>query len=40
MTKMALTAAGEIHPMPDHVEHRRDHLLDEAKKAKEEKQQK
>ena len=35
MTKMALAAAGEIHPMPDHVKHRRHHLLAEAKKAKE-----
>jgi len=35
MTKMALTAAGEIQPMPDHVKHRRHHLLAEAKKAKE-----
>jgi len=36
MTKMALTAAGEIQPMPDHVKHRRHNLLAEAKKAKEE----
>ena len=36
MTKMALTAAGEIQPMPDHVKHRRHHLLAEAQKAKEE----
>ena len=35
MTKMALTASGEIHPMPDHVKHRRHHLLAEAKKSKE-----
>lgn len=34
-TKMALTAAGEIQPMPEHVKHRRHHLLAEAKKAKE-----
>jgi Kef-type K+ transport system membrane component KefB len=36
MTKMALTAAGEIQPMPEHVKNRRHHLLAEAKKAKEE----
>lgn len=36
MTKLALTAAGEIQPMPDYVKHRRHHLLAEAKKAKEE----
>ena len=35
MTKMALSAAGEIHPMPEHVKHRRHNLLAEAKKAKE-----
>ncbi len=35
MTKMALTAAGDIQPMPEHVKHRRKHLLAEAKKTKE-----
>lgn len=30
-TRMALTAAGEIHPMPDHVKDRRIHKLNEAK---------
>ncbi|MBO5747356.1 MAG: cation:proton antiporter [Clostridia bacterium] len=29
-TRMALTAAGEIEPMPDHVKHRRHHKLKEA----------
>ena len=31
MTKMALTAAGEIQPMPEHVKNRRKHKLEEAK---------
>ena len=31
LTRMALTAAGEIHPMPDHVKERRTHKLNEAK---------
>ena len=35
MTKMALTAAGEIQPIPEHVKNRRQHKLAEAKKAKE-----
>lgn len=30
-TRMALTAAGEIHPMPDHVKERRTHKLNAAK---------
>ena len=30
--KMALTAAGEIHPMPDHVKNRRQTKLEDAKK--------
>ncbi len=30
-TRMALTAAGEIQPMPDHVKHRRQSKLDAAK---------
>ena len=30
-TRMALTAAGEIHPMPDHVKDRRTHKLNKAK---------
>ncbi len=34
-TRMALTAAGEIHPMPDHVKDRRTHKLNEAKIIKE-----
>ncbi len=33
-TRMALTAAGEIAPMPDHVKHRRTHKLNEAKELK------
>ncbi|MBP3567587.1 MAG: cation:proton antiporter [Lachnospiraceae bacterium] len=36
MTKMALTAAGDIQPIPEHVKHRRKLKLEEAKKAKEE----
>lgn len=36
MTKMALTAAGDIQPMPEHVKQRRNTLLEEAKKSKEE----
>ncbi len=35
MTKMALTAAGDIQPMPEHVKNRRQQKLEEAKKAKE-----
>ncbi len=35
MTKMALTAAGDIQPMPEHVKNRRQHKLAEAKKPKE-----
>ena len=35
MTRMALTAAGEIQPMPDEVKHRRKNKLEEAKKVKE-----
>ncbi len=31
MTRSALTAAGEIHPMPEHVKQRRQTKLDEAK---------
>ncbi len=31
LTRMALSAAGEIAPMPDHVKHRRLHKLNEAK---------
>lgn len=34
MTKMALTAAGDIQPMPEHVKNRRQLKLEEAKKAK------
>lgn len=34
-TRMALTAAGEIHPMPDHIKDRRTHKLNAAKDAKE-----
>ena len=34
MTKMALTAAGDIQPMPEHVKNRRHLKLEEAKKAK------
>ncbi len=34
MTKMALTAAGDIKPMPEEVKNRRKHKLEEAKKAK------
>ncbi|MBP3608798.1 MAG: cation:proton antiporter [Lachnospiraceae bacterium] len=34
MTKMALTAAGDIQPMPEEVKNRRKHKLEEAKKAK------
>ena len=34
MTKMALTAAGDIQPMPEHVKNRRKLKLEEAKKAK------
>ena len=34
MTKMALTAAGDIQPMPEHVKNRRQHKLAEAKEAK------
>ena len=34
MTKIALTAAGEIEPMPEHVKNRRRHLLAEAEKKK------
>ncbi len=34
LTRMALTAAGEIHPMPDHVKERRTHKLNEASKMK------
>ena len=30
MTKMALTAAGDIHPMPEHVKNRRETKLAEA----------
>ncbi|MBE6739655.1 MAG: cation:proton antiporter [Ruminococcaceae bacterium] len=33
-TRMALTAAGEIAPMPDHVKERRMHKLNEAKELK------
>ncbi len=33
-TRMALTAAGEIHPMPDHVKERRTYKLNEAKEMK------
>lgn len=32
MTREALTAAGEIHPMPDEVKHRRHHMLAELGK--------
>ena len=35
MTKMALTAAGDIQPMPEHIKNRRQHKLAEAKKTKE-----
>lgn len=31
LTRQALAAAGEIQPMPDHVKHRRQHKLKEAK---------
>ncbi len=31
LTRQALQAAGEIHPMPDHVKHRRKHKLEAAK---------
>jgi len=34
-TRMALQAAGEIKPMPDHVKHRRTHKLNEAKQKEE-----
>ena len=34
LTKMALTAAGDIHPMPDHVKNRRQHKLALAQKNK------
>lgn len=34
-TRMALQAAGEIHPMPDHVKNRRHHKLAAAKENKE-----
>ncbi len=34
MTKMALTAAGDIQPMPEHVKNRRQLKLEEAKKVK------
>ncbi|MBR2043552.1 MAG: cation:proton antiporter [Clostridia bacterium] len=34
LTRMALTAAGEIQPMPDHVKERRTHKLNEAKEMK------
>jgi len=34
-TQMALQAAGEIKPMPDHVKHRRTHKLNEAKQKEE-----
>jgi len=34
MTKMALTAAGDIQPMPEHVKNRRKQKLEEAKNAK------
>lgn len=34
MTKMALTAAGDIQPMPEHVKNRRQMKLEEAKKTK------
>ena len=33
-TRMALTAAGEIAPMPDHVKERRTHKLNAAKELK------
>ena len=33
-TKMALTAAGDIHPMPEHVKNRRETKLKEAKERK------
>ena len=36
MTRMALTAAGEIRPMPEEVKHRRTHKLMEAQKRREE----
>ncbi|MBQ8038378.1 MAG: hypothetical protein IJ274_00640, partial [Lachnospiraceae bacterium] len=35
-TKMALTAAGDIKPMPEHVKNRRQTKLEEAKKRKSE----
>ena len=35
MTKMALTAAGDIHPIPEHVKNRRAIKLEDAKKKKE-----
>ena len=34
MTKMALTAAGDIHPMPEHVKNRRKQKLEDAKMTK------
>ena len=34
LTKMALTAAGDIHPMPEHVKNRRETKLKEAKERK------
>ena len=34
-TKMALTAAGDIHPMPEHVKNRRALKLEHAKQKKE-----
>ena len=34
MTKMALTAAGDIHPMPEHVKNRRETKLAEAEQLK------
>ncbi len=35
LTRMALQAAGEIHPMPDHIKNRRHHKLAAAKEKKE-----
>ena len=35
LTRQALQAAGEIHPMPDEVKHRRKHKLEAAKNNKE-----